>query len=233
MPPVRLLVSNGNLCYPVGQYILRLYSGVMTIADSATVAVAAATDLTAKARIRNAALELFAAGGAANTTIREVAKGAGVTHGLVVHHFANKAGLRRAVQQHVIESIRQALESVPGEGTAADIRQARDASVDRMLRAQPAVLSYMRRAMLDPSENDTELIAMLADFTLGEIRDLRARGLAATSTPDYAQAMGVMVRELGPRLLAPVAEHFWMYLTNGTAGPTPELTITTKPSPPR
>jgi hypothetical protein len=48
---------------------------------------------------------------------------------------------------------------------------------------------------------------MLADFTLTEVRGLRSRGLAATRAPDYTQAMAVMVRELGPRLLAPVAEH--------------------------
>jgi TetR/AcrR family transcriptional regulator, regulator of cefoperazone and chloramphenicol sensitivity len=201
----------------------------VTAPDPTPVAIAAVADLTAKARIRNAALELFAASGAANTTIREVAKGAGVTHGLVVHHFANKDGLRRAVQQYVIDSIRQALHAVPSQGTAAELRQARDASVDHMLTTQPAVLSYVRRAMLDPSETDTELIAMLADFTLSEVRDLRARGLAATSTPDYAQAMAVMVRELGPRLLAPVAQHFWTHLTDETAGPTPELKVTTIP----
>lgn len=207
----------------------------MTTGVAAAVGAADPADLTAKARIRNAALELFASNGAANTTIREVATAAGVTHGLVVHHFTNKDGLRRAVRQHVIELIRQALESeaIPADRTAAEIRRTRDTIVDRMLTANPAVMTYVRRAMLDPAETDTELIAMLADFTLTEVRSLRSRGLAATGTPDYLQAMAVMTRELGPRLLAPVAEHFWSHLAGATAGPTPELEVTIKPAPSR
>ncbi len=197
---------------------------------TAQTGIADPADLTAKARIRNAALDLFAAKGAAGTTIREVAAAAGVTHGLVVHHFTNKEGLRRAVRRHVIELLRLALESVPGEGTATEIRRARDTSVDRMLAAKPAVMTYLRRAMLDPAETDTELIAMLADFTLGEVRGLRERGLAATGTPDYLQAMAMMIRELGPRLLAPVAQRFWTHLNDATAGPAPELEVTIKPS---
>jgi hypothetical protein len=80
--------------------------------------------------------------------------------------------------------------------------------------------------MLDPAESDYELIGTLAGFTLAEVRDLRSRGLAATQTPDYLQAMAVMVRELGPRLLAPVAQQFWSQLTNGEVGPAPELEVT-------
>jgi hypothetical protein len=136
------------------------------------------------------------------------------------------------VQQHVIELIRQALESVPSAGSASEIRQARDASVYRMLTAKPAVLTYLRRAMLDPAESDYELIAMLADFTLHEVRGLRSSGLARIQTPDYLQAMAVMVRELGPLLLAPVAENFWNHLTrDASAGPAPKLEVRIKAAP--
>ena len=202
----------------------------MTVGDSVEAALPDTRDLTGKARIRNAALQLLAAKGSADTTIREVAKAAGVTHGLVVHHFTNKDGLRRAVRLHVIDLVREALESIPAEGTAAEVRQARDASVDRMLTTNPVVTAYIRRAMLDPAETDNEVIAMLADLTLAEVRSLRSRGLATTSAPDYAQAMAVVARELGPRLLAPAMDHVWNHLTDGTAGPAPELEIRTKPS---
>jgi AcrR family transcriptional regulator len=197
----------------------------VTNTETAEATWAAPADLTAKARIRNAALELHAAKGEASTTIREVANAAGVTHGLVVHHFHNKKGLRRSVQQHVFDLLRQALDAVPTEGTAAEIGRARDASVDRMLTEHPAVQSYLRRALLDPADTDTELIAMLADFTLAQVRDLRARGVARAKTPDYAQAVAILMRELGPRLLAPVAEHFWAYLSDESAGPTPKLDV--------
>jgi len=44
------------------------------------------SDLNAAARIRNAALEGFAANGVAATSIRDVAAAAGVSPGLVQHH---------------------------------------------------------------------------------------------------------------------------------------------------
>ena len=50
-------------------------------------------DLTANARIREAALELFAADGVAATSMRSVAAKAHVSPSLVVHHFGTKAGL--------------------------------------------------------------------------------------------------------------------------------------------
>ena len=59
-------------------------------------------DLTAYARIRNAALELYADKGPARTSIREVARAAGVSPGLVQHHFGTKQNLLRAVNEFVI-----------------------------------------------------------------------------------------------------------------------------------
>ncbi|MEW2359572.1 TetR family transcriptional regulator [Spirillospora sp. NPDC029432] len=62
-------------------------------------------DLTARARIRDAALEQFAAHGVKGTTIRGVAEAAGVSPGLVQHHFGSKAGLRAACDEYAIEAL--------------------------------------------------------------------------------------------------------------------------------
>src|SRR6266542_759545 len=51
-------------------------------------------DLTARARIRDAALRLFAERGVDGATIRDIAKAAGVSAGLVRHHFGSKEALR-------------------------------------------------------------------------------------------------------------------------------------------
>ena len=84
-----------------------------------------ADDLTAKARIRNAALDLFAANGAEATSLRAVAAAAGVTVGLVVHHYGTKKALREAVELAIVEQFAQTIASVPlgkcppGQVTAA------------------------------------------------------------------------------------------------------------------
>ena len=56
-------------------------------------------DLTAKARIRNTALDLYATHGEDRISLRAIAAEAGVAVGLVQHHFKTKAGLRNAVDQ--------------------------------------------------------------------------------------------------------------------------------------
>ncbi|HEX5493980.1 MAG TPA: TetR family transcriptional regulator [Mycobacteriales bacterium] len=58
-------------------------------------------DLTARAVIRDEALRLFAEHGPDAVTIRQIAAAAGVSAGLVVHHFGSKRGLRDAVDAHV------------------------------------------------------------------------------------------------------------------------------------
>jgi TetR/AcrR family transcriptional regulator, regulator of cefoperazone and chloramphenicol sensitivity len=53
-------------------------------------------DLTTKARLRETALALFADHGITATSLRSIAAVAGVSPGLVIHHFGSKDGLRRA-----------------------------------------------------------------------------------------------------------------------------------------
>jgi TetR/AcrR family transcriptional regulator, regulator of cefoperazone and chloramphenicol sensitivity len=57
------------------------------------------SDLTARARIRDAAITLFAERGIAGATIRDIAQAAGVSSGLLRHHFGSKEGLREACDE--------------------------------------------------------------------------------------------------------------------------------------
>lgn len=62
-------------------------------------------DLTAVARIRDAAIEQFAQHGFA-VGLRTIAEAAGVSAALVIHHFGSKEGLRKACDDYVAEEIR-------------------------------------------------------------------------------------------------------------------------------
>lgn len=64
-------------------------------------------DLLPQARIRLAALELFGAQGFEKTTIRQIATRAGVSPGLVIHHFGSKNQLREHCDDWVMELIEQ------------------------------------------------------------------------------------------------------------------------------
>jgi AcrR family transcriptional regulator len=62
-------------------------------------------DLTAAARIRDAAIEQFGQHGF-GVGLRAIAEAAGVSAALVIHHFGSKEGLRKACDDYVAEEIR-------------------------------------------------------------------------------------------------------------------------------
>ena len=64
-------------------------------------------DLSAEARIRLAAVDLFGSQGFAHTTVRQVAQAAGVSPGLVMHHFGSKEQLRQACDDWAMAALAQ------------------------------------------------------------------------------------------------------------------------------
>ncbi|WP_083751453.1 TetR/AcrR family transcriptional regulator [Saccharothrix sp. ALI-22-I] len=95
-----------------------------------------ASDLTARVRIRDAALAGFGAEGVAGTSVRAVAADAGVSAALVLHHFGSKEGLRQACDEYVLEGIRS-------DGDA-DV-----AALGDMLRAATPVRRYLAARLGD------------------------------------------------------------------------------------
>ncbi|MEV7010986.1 helix-turn-helix domain-containing protein [Streptosporangium sp. NPDC051022] len=64
-------------------------------------------DLTARARIRDAALRHFGEHGFERATIRGIAETAGVSSGLVRHHFGSKQALREACDEFLVKEVRR------------------------------------------------------------------------------------------------------------------------------
>ncbi|BBZ12810.1 TetR/AcrR family transcriptional regulator [Mycobacterium branderi] len=62
-------------------------------------------DLTAAARIRDAAIEQFGQQGF-GVGLRAIADAAGVSAALVIHHFGSKEGLRRACDDYIADEVR-------------------------------------------------------------------------------------------------------------------------------
>jgi AcrR family transcriptional regulator len=62
-------------------------------------------DLTAAARIRDAAIEQFGEHGF-GVGLRAIAEAAGVSAALVIHHFGSKDGLRKVCDEYVAEQVR-------------------------------------------------------------------------------------------------------------------------------
>ncbi|TDC04317.1 TetR/AcrR family transcriptional regulator [Nonomuraea longispora] len=102
-------------------------------------------DLTARARIRDAALAEFAERGFKGATMKAVADAAGVSVGLVQHHFGSKDGLREACDRHVRDVIL---------GAAGEVQEAADVSPEflrGMYDASELSVRYLARALVEGS----------------------------------------------------------------------------------
>jgi AcrR family transcriptional regulator len=105
-----------------------------------------AEDLTARARIRDAALRLFADRGLDGTTIRDIAKEAGVSGGLIRHHFGSKDDLRTACDTYALDQLMRIKEQAVLDGQLANPAF--------MSAAHPTVLlalRYLARSLVDGS----------------------------------------------------------------------------------
>lgn len=116
-----------------------------------------ATDLTARARIRDAALELFAEHGFAGTSMRSIATAAGVSLGLVQHHFTSKEGVRRACDDHVTEVFRDRLLALEDSGQLASPNV-----LAGLVGEAPALMRYLARAAVEDSPAASAVFDALA-----------------------------------------------------------------------
>ncbi|MGM7644884.1 TetR/AcrR family transcriptional regulator [Nocardia sp. JW2] len=184
-------------------------------------------DLTAKARIRNAALTLFASEGEARVTMRAVAGAAGVTHGLVQHYFKTKSGLRAACDQLVVDFLEQAVASAPTEGTPKEVAAARDAAVSQMFASNPEVANYLRRAILEGETSGSmpSVLDVVLDSAQRALGSLRERGVASQSRAESAQLLEVIVRQAWELIMQPLTATVWARISDEDGGHTPRFAI--------
>lgn len=163
------------------------------------------SDLTAKARIRETAMRLFAAEGVAASSLRAVARAAGVSPGLIVHHFGSKRGLVRAVDEAGLRRINLALSEVPIEGSVEELIEARAEVVAALFRSQPSLCDYLARALSERTEASAELFHQLLWFASRDERLIEA-GMLRADTDPFWRATHQVILAIGPLLLRPLIE---------------------------
>lgn len=146
-----------------------------------------ADDIKTSHRIKRAAVKLFAEQGF-NVGLRTIAEEAGVSLGLIRHHFGSKEGLRTECDAFVLEEIGTAMaeQRLAVDGTAAFLAQAANLDeyrvlidyVVRFLRAGgPTAAAFVDQVA---SETEVELEARVADGTVRPTADPRGRALYLT-----------------------------------------------------
>lgn len=126
-----------------------------------------ADDRTTKARIRDAAIDCFAELGVPGTTARKIAETAGVSPGLVIHHFGSMDGLRTACDHYVASSIRRYKEEALADGPNLDVLAA--------LRGVNAgsLVGYLAAVLND----DSPIVAKLVDDLIADAESYMEQGV--------------------------------------------------------
>jgi AcrR family transcriptional regulator len=147
-------------------------------------------------RIRRAALKSFATHGTSATTLRSVAAAAGVSLGLVQHHFATKAGLIKAVDDYVLSVVIDVVAqpvSKPPRDSIADM----GSRVTTLVLEHPDVVDYFGRALIDGSQLGTTIWDTLAAFGTARWNQRKENGEARADIDVTWAALNSLVLALG------------------------------------
>ncbi|BBZ14027.1 TetR/AcrR family transcriptional regulator [Mycobacterium branderi] len=164
-------------------------------------------DRTARARIRDEALRLFAERGPDAVTMRDIAAAARVSPALLIRHYGSKEGLVAAVDDHVVAS----LEAVLGEMATSTATSGLDpASVPGMLdglaRHLPpdsAIPAYLSRMLIGGGATGSALFERLHRVSRDTLDAMVAADTASAGTDPAVRAAVLMVNDLAVLTLRP------------------------------
>jgi AcrR family transcriptional regulator len=151
-------------------------------------------------RIRVAALRTFGMYGTSSTSLRTIAEAAGVSVGLVQHHFVNKAGLIKAVDDHVmsvvVETIAEPIPPPPADSVAE-----MGSRVTRIVADHPEIADYVGRALIDGSPLGTSIFDTLTAFGIARWNQRSERGETRPETDVTWAALNSLVLALGTMIM--------------------------------
>lgn len=147
-------------------------------------------DLSTRARIRNVAITHFVRDGFAKASTRAIAADAGVSIGLVFHHFENKAGLRAACNDYVMrETTRRA-----GAAGRPEMMQGLLGEYLANPGEYQLLVQYLGRAIQEDSPLATTVVDTMVTETEALFRAGAADGTMHPSSDPRAQAvLGILL----------------------------------------
>jgi AcrR family transcriptional regulator len=152
-------------------------------------------DLTAAARIRDAAIEQFGQHGF-GLGLRPIAEAAGVSAALIIHHFGSKEGLRKACDDYVAEEIRS---------TKSDTIQSNDPATWLTQLAEieeyAALTAYLVRSLQTGGELALTLWHNMIDNAYGYMEEGVRAGTIKPSRDPHARARYLAITGGGGLLL--------------------------------
>lgn len=170
-------------------------SSVATSAAKST-SSSAPDDLTARARIRDAALHRFGEVGFKAATVRGIAERAGVSAALVVHHFGSKERLREAVEDHLMEQIVDDAFAALAGGSSLD-----KSSMLKTAQDYAPAMAYIARALTEDAEVGRHLYDRMFRDTLTYFAAGEEAGVIRPCADPEGRAAAMLNADLGQTLL--------------------------------
>jgi TetR/AcrR family transcriptional regulator, regulator of cefoperazone and chloramphenicol sensitivity len=145
-------------------------------------------DLTARARILDTAIDLFASEGFDAASLRRVAATAGVSPSLVVHHFGGKDNLRAECDSRVLAFVR---EKRSGDGS----------DVSALIANAGAYGRYMARLIGDGTSAGNDLFDRLVDESIDAVKQSVGDGSMRDIGEPRLVGLVLTIQALAPLLL--------------------------------
>ncbi len=153
-------------------------------------------DRTAAARIRDAAVELFGREGFHKATVRDIAKDAGVSPALVLHHYGSKSGLRDACDEWVVEEFARARTEMVESGTSTDPFAAM-----ALIQGEEVRMAYLLRSLREGTPAAGRLFDGLVEHSLRMMEQGVRTGELRPSRNLHDQAVLLVAWQFGGLLL--------------------------------
>lgn len=158
-----------------------------------------ADDRTTRARIRDAAIEVFARDGF-DATVRTIADAASVSPGLVIHHFGSKDNLRAECDSYVLtrtrDDNRRSLEKDAGASPFGALL----AQMDTVEDSGPRII-YIVRSLQSGGAMARELLDHLATDGEATLRAGVAAGTVKPAIDEAARARYLLAQSMGALLV--------------------------------
>lgn len=147
-------------------------------------------------RIRDAAIALFGAKGVAGTSLKSIATHAGVSQGLVIHHYGSKRGLHRACDEYVAERVRANKESVVASGP-----QMNPVATLVMMEDSRPLLRYLVRTLSEGGEHIDHLVDEMVEDARSYMAEAEQAGLIKASSAPRERVVVLVLWSLGALVL--------------------------------
>lgn len=164
-----------------------------------------------KDRLVRVAMQMFAERGYDAVTVRDISKEAGVSVGLINHHFGSKEGLREAVNRTFIRQFEEAISTRADLGPGHSVSREEMTNwvedwIDRHIDNWDLTKAYMRRAILEGSDWGAELFERLYQVVRTGVDRADASGNLRDDVDRLWLPLLIMYLELGTLLMEPFVD---------------------------